>query len=220
LQDEPLDTPVDSASPDETVVETIIRDEVPEPVGLQVTAYQEAKLSFRSVDRDLAAASARSLERWTARVVDAESPVHISEAVRRICSESGVKRPGKLVQAALAEAIEKLVRSGEISRRGDFLWSIDMAQPPVRDRSGLSPASRKLEMVSDEEIAEAVCLVVGRSYGIARNQAPVQAAKLLGFSRATQAIKDRFDSVINDLLAEGRLEADGDLVVLGEATDS
>jgi hypothetical protein len=220
LQDEALDVSVDSAPPEGPVIETIVRDEVPQPVGLQVTAYQEAKLSLKPVDRDLAAASAKSLERWTARVVDAESPVHISEVIRRICSESGVTRPGKRVQEALGEAIDHLVQAGGIDQRGDFLWSIDMAQPPVRDRSGLSPASRKLEMVSDEEIAEAVCLVVGRSYGIARNQAPVRAAKLLGFSRATQAVKDRSDSVISGLLAEGRLEADGDLLVLGEAPDS
>ena len=44
-------------------------------------------------------------------------------------------------------------------------------------------------MVSNEELAEAACIVVGRSYGIARDQAPVRAFKLLGYSRATDAIK-------------------------------
>ena len=95
-----------------------------------------------------------------------------------------------------------------------------MTRPPVRDRSGLPAASRKLEMVSDEEMAEAICVVVGRSYGIARDQTPARAAKLLGFSRTTQAIKDRSDSVTNGLLSEGRLEADGDLLVIGESSGS
>ena len=75
-------------------------------------------------------------------------------------------------------------------------------------------------MVSDEDMAEAICVVVQQSYGIVRNQGPARAAKLLGFSRTTQAVKDRFDSVINGLLSEGRLEADGDLLVLGELSDS
>ena len=95
-----------------------------------------------------------------------------------------------------------------------------MTQPPVRDRSGLPAPSRKLEMVSDEELAEALCMVVGRSYGIARDQAPARAAKLLGFSRTTQVIKDRFDPVINGLLSQGRLETDGDLLVIGESSNS
>ena len=223
LIQEPPAEPVDSASPEEEpsdIEGAIIRDAVPAPEVFQVSEYQEAKLSSKPANRDLAAASARSLKRWIDRVVQVESPVHISEAVRRICTESGVKRPGKLVQAALDDAVDELVRSGDISRRGDFLLSTNMTRPPVRDRSGLPAASRKLEMVSDEEIAEAICVVVGRSYGIARDQAPARVAKLLGFSRTTQAVKDRFDSVINGLLSEGRLEADGDLLVLGELSDS
>ena len=93
-----------------------------------------------------------------------------------------------------------------------------MTQPPVRDRSGLSAASRKLEMVSDEEMAEAVCVVVGQSYGIARGLASAPAAKLLGYSRATEAMKDRFEAVVGALLAEGRLEDDGDQLVLADPT--
>ena len=54
---------------------------------------------------------------------------------------------------------------------------------------GFPAATRKLEMVSNEELAEADCIVVGRSYDIARDQAPVRAFKLLGYSRATDAIK-------------------------------
>ena len=64
-----------------------------------------------------------------------------------------------------------------------------MTQPPVRDRSGLPAATRKLKMVSNKELAEAACMVVGRSYVIARDQAPVSAFKLLGYGRATDAIK-------------------------------
>jgi hypothetical protein len=220
---EPPPGPVDSGSPDEQPLDLaggIIRDTVPISEGFQVTEYQEAKLSSNPANRDLAAASARSLERWTSKVVQVESPVHISEAVRRVCAESGVRRPGKQVQAALDEAVAELVRSGRVLRCGDFLWSTDMSRPPVRDRSGLSATSRKLEMVSDEEMAEAICVVAGRSYGIPQDQAATRAAKLLGFSRTTQAVKDRSDSVINGLLSEGRLEADGDLLVIGESSDS
>jgi hypothetical protein len=112
------------------------------------------------------------------------------------------------------DAVGQLVQSGRISRRGDFLWSTDMSQPPVRDRSGLSAASRKQEMVSDEEMAEAVCVVVGQSYGIAREQASAPAAKLLGYSRTTEAIKERLDNVVAGLLTDGRLGDDGDHLVL------
>jgi hypothetical protein len=73
-------------------------------------------------------------------------------------------------------------------------------------------------MVSNEELAEAACIVVGRSYGIARGQAPVRAFKLLGYSRTTDAMKNRFDSMVSSLLLDGRLENDGGLLVLAEAS--
>ena len=64
-----------------------------------------------------------------------------------------------------------------------------MTQPPVLDRSGLSAATRKLEMVSNEELAKAAYMVVERTYGIARDQAPVRVFKLLGYSRTTDVTK-------------------------------
>ena len=89
-----------------------------------------------------------------------------------------------------------------------------MTQPPVRDRSGLAPAIRKLEMVSDEELAEAVCVVVEQSYGIARAQTTAPAARLLGFNRTTELVWNRFDNVVTGLLSEGRIEeAGGHLVI-------
>ena len=216
---DPPAPPVHSASPEPQSSEStsvIIRDDVPEPAsGPQVTEYKVAQPSLNDGDKDLAAASELSLALWLAEVVQTESPVHVTEAVRRIYSEAGVRRASKGVQAAMDEAVGQLVKSGRISRRGDFLWSTDMTQPPVRDRSGLSAASRKLEMVSDEEMAEAVCVVVGQAYGIAREQASAPAAKLLGYSRTTEAMKDRLDSIVAVLLTEGRLEDDGDHLVLG-----
>ena len=104
--------------------------------------------------------------------------------------------------------------------RGDFLWSNDMAEPPVRDRSGLPATTRKLEMVSDEELAEAVCIVVGRSYGISGEQAPTRVFKLLGYSRTTEAMKSRFDTVVGGLLSEGRLQEDGGLLVLAAPSET
>ncbi|MCH7844194.1 MAG: DUF3320 domain-containing protein, partial [Chloroflexi bacterium] len=215
-------TPAESAAPEPKPVEsteTIVRDDVPAPAAVpQVTEYQTARPSLKRKDKDLAAASTLSLALWTAEVVQKESPVHVVEAARRIFTEAGVKRPGKRVQAAMEEAVDELVQSGQVLRRGDFLWSAGMTQPPVRDRSGLPPASRKLEMVSDEELAEAVCVVVGQSYGIAGEQAPAAVFKLLGYSRTTDAMKDRCDSIISGLLSEGRLEDDGGLLVLAASS--
>ena len=109
----------------------------------------------------------------------------LAASTRRLASR-GLARGSN---PAVNKVVDHIVTSGRASRRGGFLWSNDKTQSPVRDRSGLPAATRKLEMVSNEELAEADCIVVGRSYDIARDQAPVRAFKLLGYSRATDAIK-------------------------------
>ena len=213
--------PVQPATPEHLTNETIIRDAEPAAVVVtQVTEYQAARPEVRIEDVESAAASTLSLALWAAEVVEKESPVHVSEVARRILSEAGVKRPGRRVQAAINDAIDQLLESGRVSRRGDFLWRADMERAPVRDRSGLPVASRKLEMISDEELAEAACVVAGQSYGIAREQLPTAAAKLLGYSRTTEAMKARFGGVVGALLSEGRLEDDGGHLVLAGPPDT
>ena len=221
-----IEVPEERAQPEAPEIQSeestaiIVRDEVPGPTPVrQVSEYQTALLSLKPKEKDLASASRASLVQWAGQVVQVESPVHVSEAARRIYAAADITRSSKRVQSAVNEAVDHLVTSSRASRRGDFLWSNDMTQPPVRDRSGLPAATRKLEMVSNEELAEAACIVVGRSYGIARDQALVRAFKLLGYSRTTDAMKNRFDSVVTGLLLDGRLEDDGDLLVLAEASD-
>jgi len=69
-------------------------------------------------------------------------------------------------------------------------------------------------MVSDEELAEAVCVVVEQSYGVARAHTTAPAARLLGFNRTTELVWNRFDNVVTGLLSEGRIEeAAGHLVI-------
>jgi len=213
LPDAPVPTVILEPKPEP--IETIVRDAEPVPaVVAQVTKYQSAQLAGQLVSADLATTPILSLAIWAAEVVEKESPVHVTEVTRRILEEAGVTRPGKRVQAVLDEAVGQLVESGRVSRRGDFLWQADMETAPVRDRSGLPAASRKLEMVSNEELAEAVCVVVGQSYGIAKDQAPAAASKLLGYSRTTEAMKTRFDGVVGQLLTAGRLEDEAGHLVL------
>ena len=208
---EPTAIPVPEQPVTTEPLSPITRDDVHEPEPtVQVAKYQIAKLRLKASDKDLTTATSVSLLLWAARVVDAESPVHVSETSRRIYAAAGVTRPGKNLQATMDEAIERLVGTGRVSRRGDFLWSNDMTQPPVRDRADLTAATRKLDMVCDEELEEAICFVVEQSYGIAKGQAPAAVFKLLGYGRTNQAMKDRFNDRVNNLLSDGHLRDDGE----------
>jgi len=78
------------------------------------------------------------------------------EAARRILNSAGIQRLGSRIQQAFQEAVQVGAGAKMFACRRDFLWDPCMQQPPVRDRSDLSTASRKLDFVAPEEIRRAV----------------------------------------------------------------
>ena len=87
-----------------------------------------------------------------------------------------------------------------------------MNLPVLRDRSAVILQHKKIELIAPEEIAEAVTVVVERSYGIDRADACAEAGRLLGFKSVSKKIRARIDRVIEDLIRKGDLDADGDQI--------
>ena len=154
-----------------------------------------------------------ALALWVAQVVDLESPVHSSEVARRIADAAGIRRV-KRFQQAMDRAIEHGVASGSIAKTGDFLWRSDMTEPALRDRSELPASSRKIEFVAPEEVTLAVRRVVAASYGIAFHDITGAVLKLLGFGRVTADMRSRIEPLISQMVTDGALERQGDLLVI------
>ena len=140
-------------------------------------------------------------------VVRVEGPVHVSEVRRRIANAVGVTRIGRRIEENLGWAIAYAERCGTVVRKGEFLWSTDMDVPAVRDRTDLP--RKKIEMVSPEEVTEAVKMIVERSYGIGRAEAAAETARLLGFRRVPTGTVTRIDQVMEKLIGNGDLAVDG-----------
>ena len=149
-----------------------------------------------------------------AQVVRVESPVHWTEAARRVLSGAGIQRFGNRIQQALEEAVRLGVSRGLFAKRGEFLWGSAMQQPPVRDRSALPAASRKLEFVAPEELRRAILMVVQESYGIVPAEVPNAVCRLFGFSRVTDDMSAAVEPHRDELLREGYLALQGVNLVL------
>ncbi len=141
-------------------------------------------------------------------IVRVEGPVHVSEARRRIADAVGVTKIGRRIEENLDHAILYAERQGTVVVKGGFLWSTDVSVPSVRDRTDLP--GKNIEMVAPEEVAEAVKMVVERSYGIDRADAATQTGRLLGFKRVSDSVIDVIDPVIEQLIEAGGLRDDGD----------
>ena len=150
---------------------------------------------------------------WVTEVVNVESPVHTQEVGRRIADAAGVGRIGARIQETLSEAIRYSVRSGAIRAQGSFLWLKDMEQPHLRDRANLANPSRRLELIAPEEIAIAIETIVEDSYGIQPNEVPGPAVRLFGFMRVTEDMRNRVDSVVDEMTKDGRLVMQGGLLI-------
>ena len=164
---------------------------------------------------DLTNFPATTLALWVAEVVEVESPVHTTEVARRIADAAGIRRI-KRFQEVVDRAIEDVQESGRVTKAGDFLWWRDMEGPLLRDRSKLPASSRKVELLAQEELALAVHRSVAASYGIAPDDVPGAAARLLGFGRVTNGVRAAFEPVIKRMVTEGKLVSQGEQLVIAD----
>jgi len=184
------------------------------PQRLAAAPYECARVSVRLGDVDMHMVSRTQLADLLAQVVRLESPVHWTEAAHRVLSGAGVQRFGTRIQQAFNEAVRLGVSRKDFLKRGEFLWEPSMQQPPVRDRSALPAASRKLELVAPEELQRAILIVVQESYGIVPGEVPNAVCRLIGFSRVTDDMSAAVGPHRDQLLREGRLALQGDNLVL------
>ena len=196
----------------------------PEPVVEQAPEALEPAESVRPYEvacpacdlggRELHLVDRERLAAWLAEVVKVESPVHVTEASRRLLSSAAVPRSSTRIQQAIEEAAQLAVKRGLFIRREAFLWSPEMSQPPVRDRSDLPAAWRKFELVAPEEIRAAVLVAVRQSCGIASEEVPAAVCRVLGFARVTDDMGETVERHRDQLLREGRLIAEGVNLIL------
>lgn len=181
---------------------------------IQGSPYRMASPTVYLVGWELHEVPRARLAEWIENVVMVESPVHLIEVASRIASAAGVQRVGKRIRKAMEDGARLAERRGRVRRRGDFLWRTDMDRPPVRDRSQLPYASRQIERVPPEELAEAVVLVVNGSVGVIPEEAIVEACRLLGYARVTESMRRRVEQAIRTLRADERLRLQNGFLML------
>ncbi len=147
-----------------------------------------------------------------AEIVQVEGPVHVSDVQRRITEAVGVARIGHRIRQNLDWAIDNAVRMGMVVRKGDFLWRTDMKDPVVRDRRDVR--RKGIEMVAEEEIAQALKMTVKHSYGMDRKEATIEAARLMGFRNVSKNMGNRVLRVIEKLIESGVFVTTGTQVTI------
>jgi len=132
------------------------------------------------------------------QVVEIEGPIHVNEVARRIRSLWGLGRTGRRIREALDRATRTAQTQGQIRQRGDFLWPAEDRAILVRYRQGDMLA--KIDLICDEEIAEAVQVVLKTQYATLSEDLIRASARLLGIRAITGAVMERIHTIINTLV--------------------
>jgi len=131
------------------------------------------------------------------KVVKHESPIHKEEAERRVIEHWGINALGSRIRAILKTVEEYCISKKLIKKKGEFYWSIDMDKPIVRRRDN-EGISKKIELISPEEIGEAVVLVLKKEYSIPKDDLIGQTASLFGFDRVTEDVSKYIWEAVKD----------------------
>jgi very-short-patch-repair endonuclease len=167
-----------------------------------VHSYHMASMRVDLGDIELHEVSSEDIGDWIEEIVKVESPVHLLEVTSRIVSAAGIQRSGRRIRAAIERGAKQAAKKGRVVRKRDFLWQPDMKVPVVRDRSMLPSSSRKIERVAPEEIKETIRMVIHKGVGVTKEEALIEACRLLGYARATENIRQYVEKYIQQLLDE------------------
>ena len=207
---QPVDQPIDSQA--RSGIERV--GDLRSTAGLSAQPYELAQPTVDTDWYDLHEIPTHYLRSPIEEVVRVEGPVHVSDVRRRLADAANVKRIGHRIKRNLDKAIGEAAWAKRIVRKGDFLWNADRSRKrvTVRDRTNLP--EKKIEVVAPEEIAEAVKMVVERSYGIEDAEAVAAAGRLLGFKSVTNSVRASIDTVVADLVRRDELVVDGDQLTM------
>lgn len=179
-------------------------------VEVLLPTYQLAALPAEIARQELHLHSPGKLAEWIHEVVKVESPVHFDEMARRITDAAGVSKVGSRIRQALVNAVGHAAWAGKVKTKGEFLWLANMEVPVIRDRSDFPSTSKRLLLISPEEIQQAICKVVETSLAIQPEAAVPFVAKMFGFSRVTEDMRKHILDEINVCLKNGKIvEASG-----------
>lgn len=193
---------------------SLIREDV--TIEILQPFYQLAELPAEISSQELHLYPAGKLASWIHEVVKVESPVHFDEVARRIADAAGVSKVGSRIRQSLESAAVYAAGAGLIAIKEGFLWLPDMTIPVVRERSNIPAASKKLQLISQEEILQAIQRVTESALAIHPDAAVPLVAKLFGFLRVTEDMRREIASVINLAITKGFVKKEGELLKVNE----
>ena len=127
----------------------------------------------------------------------------------------GLAKAGKRIRIAIENGIDIAERANLIRRKKEFLLSVDHGEIQIRKR-----VKPKIEWISDEEIYEAISLVLSLQGAITESSLISEAVKLFGYKATSNSVAIFVKDIINRRINEGDLELIGNGMIQSSINNS
>jgi hypothetical protein len=145
-------------------------------------------------------------------VVEIEGAVHLKDGAKRIAESAGFARVGNRMLSHIEMAAKFGHKKGLFHFERDFLYLDSNKEVMVRNRNSLPTANKKIELVPDREIEEALKVTVETAFSLSADEAISEALSMMGFQRATNKARSRVNSVLSRLLKNNSFFEDGNIL--------
>ena len=142
-------------------------------------------------------------------IVETENPIHINELNKRIKNSCNIKRANVNLKKTVYLAVEKAESNGEIVKIGDFIYDSSDRDIVIRRRN-----KPNIDLISDEEIAKSIELVLTYKSNVSTGQIPKETSRNFGFKSTSKKTASRINSVLDLMIAEGKVKIEKDIVEL------
>lgn len=186
------------------------------PIIDEIPKYEFAKLSYSHYHIEIHEYPVDRLSELIENVVKKEGPVHIDEVAKRIIESQGIARVGSRIKDAILYTTNYAVKQNKIIKKGEFLWNPEMTLPIIRSRVDFPSSSKKIKLISPEEIRLAIEIVVKQALSIDRDNTAVLVCKMFGFNRTTEDMKYEIFPEINHLITNGILHVQGTQLLINK----
>ncbi len=145
-------------------------------------------------------------------IIEEEHPIHYDLLCKRVATLFGNQKATVKVRNSVENILNQNLKELVI-KKGDFCWHKNAKEIKVKIPLPYGD-SRAINYISMEELAEAMFVIVGKSFGITKSDLYVVTARVFGFNRTGGNITQSMEKACLHLLESDRVKEIGGKIVL------
>ena len=177
--------------------------------------YEEASFSISHRHIEIHEAPVQVLERYIAKIIGVEGPVHLDVVTVRLARLWGKSRVGNRIKSTVKKIVRQMVRRGSVLKSADqsnfYLLPDRQSGDEVRDRTDVELNTLKdPEMIPASEIRLAIQANVNACVSLSVEDCAKEVSYALGTKLKREQMKSKVKAVALSMASSGIISVQGD----------